>query len=219
MRCSFPFFLTALSLLLACGQSTVPGEADKFKHAETELHDGDYEEAIASFSFYLSIHPDHAKALRGRGTAHLLLGDLDKARRDLDTVAIRLAPDDYVAYALRSNAYRLLGETEKARNDAETAHRLNPDWPASDLMESSEHHLVPESLHPCDRNSISVVDSRRGRCRQKLNATLETTSLCPSRLKSILLVARSQTFTVLSSLPDATRWPSGLNVTHVSHPS
>ncbi|MBL7040691.1 MAG: tetratricopeptide repeat protein [Pirellulaceae bacterium] len=231
---SFLLCLMASSVLSACRHSAAPTEIVTFADAEAEFHGGDYDNAIESFTQFLSTHPDHAKALRGRGTAHLLRGDLDEARRDLDraiesdgkdpiafnnraqvfkrlgrnkeaiadiekaleldydyaelwndlgqlysgmemyqeavehygaairldpnevnfylnrgasyvelgrfadgiddfTSAIRLAHDDYMAYALRSNAYRLLGETEKARKDAETADRLNPDWPASDL--------------------------------------------------------------------------------------
>ena len=46
-----------------------------------------------------------------------------------------------------------------------------------------------------------------------LNATLQTSSVCPLRVRNSCPVAASQIFTVWSKLPEASRLLSGLNAT------
>lgn len=124
MRYSVPIFLTSLSLLTACDQPKPP---NTLAEAERQLHSGTYGEAIESFTECLSIHPDHAKALRGRGTAHLLRGDLEEARRDLDR-AIEHDGADPIAFNNRAQVSKQLGRNKDAIADFEKALELGYDY-------------------------------------------------------------------------------------------
>ncbi len=63
------------------------------KQASDQLSEGQFEEAVETFSASLAVRPKIATALRGRGLAHLQLKQWAQAAADFDAARI-LIPDD-----------------------------------------------------------------------------------------------------------------------------
>jgi len=88
-----------------------------------------YDEAISAFNRALSLAPDNAEALNGRGTS--LFNGKQKYREalaDFDR-AIALQPNNGMAHLNRSRCYFMLGDKERAKQGAEVARSLGTPVP------------------------------------------------------------------------------------------
>ncbi len=97
-----------------------------YRIGRQQLKDGDYLDAIESFSGLLRQRPDAAGAYYGRGAAryHARI-DLDKAINDL-TTALRLEPTLYKAYRIRGLARARQGDWAGLRDDCSLALQFQP---------------------------------------------------------------------------------------------
>ena len=97
-----------------------------YRIGRRQLAEGNYLEAIESFSGLLRQRPDSAPAYYSRGAAryHARI-DLDKAINDL-TTALRLQPDQYKAYRVRGLARAQLGDWAGLRDDCSLALQYHP---------------------------------------------------------------------------------------------
>jgi len=87
------------------------------------LRKGDFRRALEAYSNAIRLVPRLPDGYRGRGQAHLGLGEANEARRDLEE-AIALRPEDGVAYSALSQVYARIGEQAKSDELAEAARRL-----------------------------------------------------------------------------------------------
>ncbi|HEY3820585.1 MAG TPA: tetratricopeptide repeat protein [Polyangiaceae bacterium] len=83
--------------------------------------EGAHEEAVAAYSRALSLAPDEANALKGRGRAYVQLGELDRALPDLDA-ALEAFPDEAMLHYYRGYCLSRRGEArrEQGIDDSET---------------------------------------------------------------------------------------------------
>lgn len=97
-----------------------------YRIGQQQLADGEYGDAIASFSGLLRQRPDSAGAYYSRGAAryHARI-DLDKAVNDL-TTALRLEPDQYRAYRMRGLVRARQDDWAGARDDYSLALQFHP---------------------------------------------------------------------------------------------
>jgi len=103
-----------------------------FIAAERLYREGSYRDAIAEYSRSISLKPDYADVLEGRGNAWLKSGDTNRAIDDY-TRAINLRANGSSAsraelYNSRGYVYAERGETEKAVADFSQALILKPNY-------------------------------------------------------------------------------------------
>jgi TonB family protein len=82
------------------------------------VNKGDYDRAIADFTMFIQLNPDHADAYDHRGAAYGEKGDLDQAIADFDR-AIQLNPRLQSAYENRDYAYKLKADKVRARTNSD----------------------------------------------------------------------------------------------------
>jgi tetratricopeptide (TPR) repeat protein len=91
------------------------------------LEDTEPEAALADYSRSIQIHPQHDRAIFGRGNLHLNSGDYQKAIADF-TQTIAIDPNHLRAYVNRGNAYRSLGDNQRAIEDYNIVLQRRPDF-------------------------------------------------------------------------------------------
>lgn len=94
-------------------------EDDPLETARKLTRDKDYDGAIAAFDAIIATDPKQAKALSGRGYAHLLAGHLDEADRDF---VYALALDDTPAFVAAVTYNRGLVAERKGDDKAAAKH-------------------------------------------------------------------------------------------------
>ena len=94
--------------------------------AKTNLLHKHFAEAEKDFTQSLTLDPQNAEALKGRGFCRLNLKMLEEAAADL-TQANRLAPNDPMTLKYRALAYATLRDFSKAIRDFEDVARLMPE--------------------------------------------------------------------------------------------
>ncbi len=120
-----------LSLLLLFPVSVfAAGTAKEFSDKGREFAaQGQYEEAVVSYSRAIELEDNYADAYYGRGQAYGQKGDYDKAIADMNKVMV-LDPGFAPAYNDRAVIYCLKGEFEKAKEDIKRAeglgYKVNP---------------------------------------------------------------------------------------------
>jgi tetratricopeptide (TPR) repeat protein len=98
-----------------------------FIAAERKYREGNYRDAIAEYNRSITLKPDNADALEGRGNAWLKTGEASRAIEDY-TRAINLKTNRAELYNYRGFVYAGRGETEKAIADFTQALRLKPGY-------------------------------------------------------------------------------------------
>lgn len=104
----------------SCGKGRAPAGGLSIEDAYRELSAGNQERGIEILSEYLTLHPDNIEALRMRGGARLVTGDLDGALEDLNR-ALAIDNRDGVALNNRAYVFREMGQRDKAIADFEDA--------------------------------------------------------------------------------------------------
>jgi len=98
-----------------------------FIMAERKYREGNYRDALTEYNRSLSLKPDNADALEGRGNAWLKTGDTSHAIEDY-TRAINFKNNKAELYNYRGFVYAGRGETEKAIADFTQALHLKPGY-------------------------------------------------------------------------------------------
>ena len=107
-----------------------------FITAERKYREGNYRDALAEYNRSITLKPDNADALEGRGNAWLKTGDTGRAVEDY-TRAINLRTNRAELYNYRGFVYAGRGETEKAIADFTQALRLKPGY--ADALANRSH--------------------------------------------------------------------------------
>lgn len=94
-------------------------------NAKALLNQKHFDEAITTLNKSLAGNPGNEAALRYRGIAKLLKGDVDGAVTDL-TAALKHNPKDIAALYYRADAYAHKGERQLAIKDLERAAAIEP---------------------------------------------------------------------------------------------
>jgi len=112
--------------------SAFAGETNSLSRAdelivEGALHfnEGDFDEAIASFSMVIQFEPTNANAIFNRAAVYHAKGEFEKSIADYDKY-ILLNPTNDLAFKSRASDYAGLGQTDKAISDWNDGLRLNP---------------------------------------------------------------------------------------------
>jgi tetratricopeptide (TPR) repeat protein len=87
--------------------------------------DGDYDNAISTYSLAIAANPFCIEALNGRGNTYIKTGEFEKAIEDYDAV-LKIDPNHAKVLTNRGYAYARNGEIEKAVADCEAALRIDP---------------------------------------------------------------------------------------------
>lgn len=106
-------------------KETVPGE-NRFRFANQNLEDGNYDEALKVFDEVVSKHPDYAAAHMGRAITLMQLGMFNESGAAFDR-AIELDENFAAAYANRGILNDRTGRFEEAVQDYRKAVELDPD--------------------------------------------------------------------------------------------
>lgn len=112
--------------------SAIAGETNRLSRSdelivEGALHfsDGDFDEAIASFSTVIQLDPTNANAIFDRASVYRAKGEFEKSIADYDKY-ILLNPTNELAFKSRASDYAGLGQIDKAISDWNDGLRLNP---------------------------------------------------------------------------------------------
>ncbi|MFV1988912.1 MAG: tetratricopeptide repeat protein, partial [Gemmatimonadota bacterium] len=117
---SLPAFERALELR--------PDDAEALhQYGQTLMSMGRYGEALAAYHGALALDPTRAMTLVPMSAISLRRGDVDQARRWIDS-AVVVGPDVPYAWAIRANLRNSLGDHEGARADAEQALAIDPSY-------------------------------------------------------------------------------------------
>jgi tetratricopeptide (TPR) repeat protein len=95
-----------------------------YEKATQKIHQGDYQGAIADFTFLVEQQPNQLAYYNNRGIAYSRAGQHQQSAADFSKV-IELNPQWPEGYFNRGLEYRFLGETAKAKQDFETTLRLS----------------------------------------------------------------------------------------------
>jgi tetratricopeptide (TPR) repeat protein len=115
-----------IALPLASAQSNNrPDALAYFKRGLEYLINGDYDKAIADYSYVIRLDPENAVTYAMRARAYYEKEDYDRAIADC-TLAIKYDRNNTSAYAIRGSSYGKKGDLDKAIKDWEAVLRVNP---------------------------------------------------------------------------------------------
>ena len=124
-----------------------------FITAERLYREGNYRGAIAEYNRSISLKPDYADVLEGRGNAWLKTGEKGRAIDDY-TRAINLGANRAEVYNYRGFVYAERGETEKAIADFSQALRLKPGYADALANRSRAYYMLGDyskAIDDCTR--------------------------------------------------------------------
>ena len=120
-----------------------------FITAERLYREGNYRGAIAEYNRSISLKPDYADVLEGRGNAWLKIGEKSRAIEDY-TRAVNLGANRAELYNYRGFVYAERGETEKAIADFSQALRLKPGYADALANRSRAYYMLGDYSRAID---------------------------------------------------------------------